>query len=146
MSIRRDAPRTRAVYGNPSSPLAETTLNYNQVSLPATLTHQWNGSQLDIGYQYNADRQKTRVTLSDKSFAPPALPDSNQTYKSNHLNQYTTINDSVPEYDKRGNLIRHGEWSYVYEGSRVTGQVYSPWTPTICNNVYELMIFSIVSE
>ncbi|CAM3529471.1 hypothetical protein XNC1_2917 [Xenorhabdus nematophila ATCC 19061] len=115
MSIRRDAPRTRAVYGNPSSPLAETTLNYNQVSLPATLTHQWNGSQLDIGYQYNADRQKTRVTFSDSSFAPAALPDLHQTYQSNNLNQYTAINDSAPEYDKRGNLIRHGEWSYAYD-------------------------------
>ncbi|CAM3529392.1 putative Rhs family protein [Xenorhabdus nematophila ATCC 19061] len=107
--------RTRAVYGNPSSPLAETTLNYNQASLPATLTHRWNGSQLDIGYQYNADRQKTRVTFSDSSFAPAALPDLHQTYQSNNLNQYTAINDSAPEYDKRGNLIRHGEWSYAYD-------------------------------
>ncbi|PHM30359.1 RHS repeat-associated core domain-containing protein [Xenorhabdus innexi] len=107
--------RTRAVYGDLQNPLAETTLNYNQASLPTTINHKWNGSQLNIGYQYNADRQKTRVTLSDKSFAPPALPDSNQTYKSNHLNQYTTINNSTPEYDKRGNLIKNGEWSYRYD-------------------------------
>ncbi|WP_323864377.1 RHS repeat-associated core domain-containing protein [Xenorhabdus cabanillasii] len=43
--------RTRAVYGNLQSPLAETTLKYNQASLPTTLTYQWNGSQLDVGYQ-----------------------------------------------------------------------------------------------
>ncbi|CDL86089.1 RHS repeat-associated core domain-containing protein [Xenorhabdus cabanillasii] len=107
--------RTRAVYGNLQSPLAETTLKYNQASLPTTLTYQWSDSQLNVDYQYNADRQKTQVSLSDKSFAPVVSPDSHQTYKSNNLNQYTTINDSVLEYDKRGNLIKNGEWSYLYD-------------------------------
>ncbi|MEQ1967456.1 putative toxin [Xenorhabdus nematophila] len=107
--------RTVAVYGNLQQPLAKTNLTYNQASLPATLTHQWNGAQLNVGYQYNTDRQKTHVSLSDKSFAPAALPDSSQTYKSNNLNQYMTVNDSVLEYDKRGNLINDGIWVYRYD-------------------------------
>ncbi|MDE9543245.1 putative toxin [Xenorhabdus bovienii] len=107
--------RTVAVYGNPQQPLAKTTLTYNQGSLPTTLTHQWQGAQLNVGYQYNADRQKTRVTFSDNSFAPAALPDANQTYRSNHLNQYTHINNAVLHYDKRGNLINNGVWFYRYD-------------------------------
>ncbi|MBC8951487.1 RHS repeat-associated core domain-containing protein [Xenorhabdus sp. PB62.4] len=107
--------RTVAVYGDLQQPLAKKNLTYNQANLPTTISHQWNGSQLNIGYQYNADRQKTRVSLSDKSFAPAALPDSSQTYKSNNLNQYMTVNGSVLEYDKRGNLINDAVWTYRYD-------------------------------
>ncbi|WP_340614672.1 RHS repeat-associated core domain-containing protein [Xenorhabdus thailandensis] len=107
--------RIVAIYGDLQQPLAKKELAYNQASLPTTISHQWNGSQLNIGYQYNADRQKTHVSLSDKSFAPAALPDSSQTYKSNNLNQYTAVNDSALEYDKRGNLINDGVWGYRYD-------------------------------
>ena len=65
--------------------------------------------------QYNADHQRSSLAASDNLFLPSGLPAASNTYTANTLNQYTAVNGAAKTYDKRGNLITDGVWTYGYD-------------------------------
>jgi RHS repeat-associated protein len=108
------ARRSAASYGPSTAPVASTTTTYTNASLPASITHSWNGATLGLTYAYNADQQRKSTTATDNSFLPTGLAASTKAYTSNVLNQYSAISGTAHTYDKRGNLTSDGIWTYGY--------------------------------
>ncbi len=106
--------RSAASYGAGTAPVASTTTTYTNASLPASITHSWNGATLGLTYAYNADQQRKSTTATDNSFLPTGLAASSKAYTSNVLNQYSAISGTAHTYDKRGNLTSDGIWTYGY--------------------------------
>jgi len=94
---------------------ANTQWSWTKGGQIAQVAHTWTGGGITFGYGYNADHQRNSLTASDGSFLPAGLPASTQSYASNTLNQYTSINGTNLAYDTRGNLTSSNGWTYSYD-------------------------------
>jgi RHS repeat-associated protein len=66
-------------------------------------------------FQYNPAAQITQMTRSNDAFAWTGAVNSNESYTSNGLNQYTAVGGASLAYDGNGNLTSDGSTSYVYD-------------------------------
>jgi len=102
-------------YGPAASPIATTWLTWTPANQVAYLAHVWNGGSVSFTYNYNQDHQRTGYAVSDGSFLPSGIAAQSTSYATNVLNQYTSVNSTTYNYDKRGNLISDGTWTYGYD-------------------------------
>lgn len=107
--------RVSISYGPSSLPVATTSIAPTPRGLPASITHTWNGSALQLDYAYNEDGQRKGLTLSDDTFLAAGLPALTTAYSLNALNQYGAASGTSFTYDGRGNLTGDGVSTYGYD-------------------------------
>lgn len=104
--------RTSLSRGNGTS----TTYNYDAVSRLSTLGLDLAGTAYDqaIGFTYNpADQIATRTSQND-AYAWNGAINTDRSYATNALNQYTSAGGVTFGYDARGNLNNSGGQLYYY--------------------------------
>ena len=97
-----------------------------------------NGSSKSYAYSY--DGIGNRLTANENSTIT--------NYTSNLLNQYTLINNAVPNYDADGNMTTSGNgWTYTYNGeNRITQATKGSTTVTMAYDYAGRRISKTVSE
>jgi len=87
----------------------------------ASLQHQFTGSNANLNYMYDNTHNRTDFTSDDDRFVFSPLDDS-QSYASNSLNQYASVNGVPFTYDGNGNLTSDGVNTYAYDAeNRLVG-------------------------
>lgn len=107
--------RAMVNYGPAAGAIATSWLTWTPAGQVATLAHVWNGGSVSLNYSYNQDHQRSGFSISDSSFLPGGIAPVSASYAANSLNQYTSVNGTSLNYDKRGNLISDGTWTYGYD-------------------------------
>ena len=102
-------------YGPSTAAVVTSWFTWTTANQLATLAHVWNGGSVSLNYNYNQDHQRSGYSISDGSFLPSGMAATSATYASNVLNQYTTVNSTAYSYDKRGNFVSNGLWTYGYD-------------------------------
>jgi RHS repeat-associated protein len=72
------------------------------------------GSANTTSLAYDANGNRTSQTNSSSA---------SYAYEVNNLNQYNSVNGSVPSYDATGNLIQHNGWTYGYNNQNQLTEV-----------------------
>ncbi|MDO7833667.1 RHS repeat-associated core domain-containing protein [Sphingobium sp. HBC34] len=103
-----------------------TTYGYDPVSRLASLTHNLAGTDRDVTYcmgqmnptcaaSYNAAGQVMARTISNDAYAVRGQFNTDRSYTSNGLNQYTKAGSTSPTYDLNGNLTFADGTTYAYD-------------------------------
>lgn len=114
-------------YGNNTS----SRYTYEMDNDLTSLQHQFSGSTITFGYNYDALGNRRDFTSSDDRFifSPPVNIHVN--YVSNNLNQYNSVGGISFTYDGNGNLTSDGINSYTYDAeNRLTGAITPSHTAT----------------
>jgi len=107
--------RTEVDYGPAGAQVATTWLTWTPANQMAYLAHVWNNGSVSFTNNYNRDHQRTGYAVSDGSFLPSGMAAQSASYTTNVINQYTAVNGTAYTYDKRGNLLSDGTWTYRYD-------------------------------
>jgi len=104
--------RTRMSRGNGTN----TTYSYDSLSRLSSLGIDLAGAAYDqtVGFTYNAAGQIASRTSQNDAYAWNGAVNTDRSYASNALNQYTSAGSVSFGYDARGNLINSGGQGYTY--------------------------------
>ena len=79
-----------------------------------SITHNFNGGSLVLGYTHNGAHQILTQSISDASYLMKQVGPATA-YTENNLNQYNVVGSSTMTYDGNGNLTGDGTWTYYYD-------------------------------
>ena len=101
-----------------------TTYSYDPISRLTGLGQQFAGNAGNVtdGFGYNSADQITQQTRDNDGYAYTGTADTNRSYATNGLNQYTSIAVATLTYDANGNLTSDGTTNYQYDAeNRLVG-------------------------
>jgi RHS repeat-associated protein len=101
---------TRGNYG-------ATSYTYDNVDRLLTLSHssRSTGTFLTSQFTYNPASQITARTISNSAYVDNISNVPVATYARNGLNQYSSVNGNIYQYDGRGNMTSNGSNFYAYD-------------------------------
>ncbi len=132
---RRHSISRHFVSSNSSMTLSTlTSYRYDGSSRLSTITQELptSGHDLVQAFNYNPVGQITTLTLNNPLYFYKGNVNRTGSYKTNSLNQYTSIGTTTIEYDANGNLVKDGGVIYQYDQENrlvgVSGLGISPAT------------------